>query len=641
MYFYLSHKRLKKRSLMTFSGFAKPLGLLALLSLIPFLILHLRRPKPKDQVIPSLMFIIKDQQKVKRFSFFRHLVSNLMFFIQLLALIGLSIAAAAPFIKLPYDTTLENTVIVIDVSASMQAKDLKTGITRFENALEIAKKSLSGKNSIVLAENAPLIALEDEDTDIALKVLEKITPKATGTNLGDALLLAKDILGEKPGRIVLISDFASTEGPDVKVVKTAISSEDKIIDFIDVTNNAENVGIIRLESNKFNTKVYIKNFNNEEKAVTIKITKGGKQIASSEPIRVGPKSIENFIFDTVEGITKVELLPRDGLDVDNFVYLATPPKLRYSVLLITNEKNSNLEYALSAAKDIKLNVVNPPVITITTKKEKVEPFKHDVIIVYRINNVNKKDGILPGTFSDLNGYVEDGGNIVVAAQDDLKDINMQSLPIVDLKSIVSKPSKVCVDTINQLTKQFQKEGCFTTVSKYYGAALKKGHVAFASSDDKTPIIAFIEHKKGKVVYYGIFDDASEFKTLPSYPIFWDTLINFLVEAEEIKDYTLKSGKIVAINEQSVKTPSASFTTSRLLMDEVGIYEYDNKKFAVNLLDEKESDVTAFGTEKQKAKEELIKKEKREREFNLELLIIALAFLLIAAEIVIVKTRGEL
>ena len=130
---------------MVAAGFQNPLGLIALASIVVFIILYLRRPKPKDQIIPSLMFIIKDQQKNKRFSFFRRLISNLLFLIQILALIGLAVSIASPFINIPYDTTLENTVLVIDVSASMQAKDIKTGETGFQKAIEVAKKSLSGR----------------------------------------------------------------------------------------------------------------------------------------------------------------------------------------------------------------------------------------------------------------------------------------------------------------------------------------------------------------------------------------------------------------------------------------------------------------------------------------------------------------
>lgn len=619
--------------------FQRPFGLWALAAVAVFVILYLRRPKPQDKVIPSLMFIMKEDKKSRQYSFFQKLMTNLLFLLQLFSILGLSLVAAAPFARLKYDATLENTVIILDVSASMQAKE--KGISRFDRAVEEARKAVSGQNSIILAENTPLIALENENNEIALDVLSKIKPRATTTNLGDSLLLAKDILGEKPGRIVVLSDFIATEGPDIEVVRAALSSEDKIVDFVDASNNAKNVGIIRLEVAKYNTKVYVKNFNKEPKEVAIKIMKDNKAVTQTK-VRIEPNSIENFIFDTPAGISNVELEPKDDLNADDIAYIATPKKIKNTVLLITNEKSSNLERALEAAKDVELDVVTPPILTINAKKEKIEPYSHDVIIVYKINNVNKRDGIVPGTFDDIRQYVEKGGNLIIAAQNDLKEINTENLLAVELKSKINKPAKACVETINQITKQFEKERCFTTTASYFGAEAKKGTIAFASAGDKTPLIVYGENKKGRTAYYGIFDEASDFRTLPSYPIFWNSLINFMVGAEDIKDFNHKTGKILAINEQKVKTPSSSLTTSKLLMDEVGIYEVDNKKFAVNLLSEKESDVSLPSkTGQQEERERLLKRESKERDFNLELPILLLVFLFMLAEFFYIKLRGDI
>jgi len=618
--------------------FARPIGLLALIGVAIFIILYLRRPKPQDKIIPSLMFIIQDNKRSKQYSFLQKLMTNLLFLLQLLSILGLSAIAAAPFVKLKYDVTLENTVIILDVSASMQAKE--KGISRFDRALEEAKKVLSGKNSVIMAENIPLIALENENSEIALDVLSKIKPRATTTNIGDSLLLAKDILGDKPGRIIVFSDFLATDGPDIEVVKTTIISEDKIVDFVDVSNQAKNMGITKLEVGKYNTKVYVKNFNSEPRQTIIKILKDNKVITQTK-VTIAPNSIENFIFDTPAGISKIELEPKDSLEVDDEAYIATPPKIKNNVLLITNEKSGNLELALGAAKDIELNVVNPPVLTINTKKEKIEPYKHDVIIVYKINNVNKRDGIVPGTFEDVEDYVGKGGNLIIAAQDDLKDVNMRGLPVVELKDKINKPSKVCVETINQITKQFEKEKCFTATANYFGAEAKKGTITFASADDKTPLIVYGEKKKGKLVYYGILDEASDFKTLPSYPIFWNSVINFMIGTEDIKDFNYKTGRIITIGEQKVKTPSSSLTTSKLLMDEVGIYEFDNKKFAVNLLDEKESNIhVPSKKEASKEREKLLEKESKEHDLNLELTILMLVFLFMLTEFLYIKRRGD-
>ena len=616
--------------------FQRPFGLWALIAVAVFIILYLRRPKPQEKIIPSLMFIMQDAKRSKRYAFFQKLMTNLLFLLQLLSILGLALVAAAPFVKLKYDVTSENTVIILDVSASMQAKE--NGISRFDKALEQAKKVLSGRNSIIMAENLPLIVLENENTEIALDVLSKIKPRATTTNLGDALLLAKDILADKPGRIIVFSDFLATEGPDVEVVKTAIMSEEKVINFADMSNNAKNTGITRLEVGKYNTKVYVKNFNKEPVQRAIRIVRDNKVITETK-VTIAPNSIENFIFDTPAGISRVELEPKDDMAADDAAYVATPPKIKNSVLLVTNEREkTNMELALEAAKDIELNVVRPPVMTINSKKEKIEPYKHDVIILYKIN----KNQLVPGTFEDIEDYADKGGNVIIAAQDDLKDFNMRSLPVVELKSKLNKPTKVCVETINQITKQFEKERCFTATSSYFGAEAKKGTVTFASADDKTPLIVYGEKKKGKVVYYGIMDDTSDFRTLPSYPIFWNSLINFMAGAEDIKDFNYRTGKIVTISEQKVKTPSSSLTASKLLMDEVGIYEFDSRKFAVNLLDEKESDISLPSrVETIKEREKLLERESREHDFNLEFAILAIVFLLMLTEFFYIKRRGDI
>ena len=64
------------------------------------------------------------------------------------------------------------------------------------------------------------------------------------------------------------------------------------------------------------------------------------------------------------------------------------------------------------------------------------------------------------------------------------------------------------------------------------------------------------------------------------------MINFMVKTEDIKDFNFKTGKLYTIGEQKVTTPSSTVTTSKLIMDEAGIYEYDGKKHAANLIDEK-------------------------------------------------------
>ncbi len=613
-------------------------GLLAFLSLIPFIILYLRKPKPKDEVIPSLMFLMQENQRSKSYSFLQRFTANMLFFLQLAILCILSIAIAVPFVSIPYDVTKENTIIILDASASMQT--IENGETRFEKALDEAKKYFSGRNTIILAENNPIIVLEEEGNELAIDVLGKLQPRATSTNLGDALLLAKDILGEKPGRVVIISDFIMTEGPDVQVIKTLLTAQDKVVDFVDVSSITPNTGIIKLDIGKFTSKVHIKNFNGEETKTKVEIKKDGKTLAGSNLITIAPYSIENFEFDTPAGVSTLELSPNDNFPLDDIAYIATPEKLKINVLLVTSledGKLNNLELALRSAPDISLTIVHPPVLTITPSGEKVDPYKQDLIIFYR---VSAKD-ILPGTFNDIESYVSKGGSFIIAAQPDLAKLSMGDLELLDAKNIITEPAKACVNTINSVTKNFERESCFTTVAQYLKGELKGKSAVFASANDD-PLIAFKDMEGGNIAYYGIMDEFSDFRNLPSYPIFWNSLINFMVGTEDIKSYNYKTGSVATFEEQEIKTPTQTIKATKAILDEQGIYEFSGRKISANLLNEKESAVSGDTRLTSISDKEALLSESGQKmhDFSLVFLLSILGLILVFAELLFVKVRGD-
>lgn len=620
-------------------GFANILGLLALISLIPFIILYLRKPKPQDRIIPSLMFLIQQKKTSNRSAFFRKFFANLLFIIQLLILIGLSIVVAQPFIKISYDVSLANTIIVLDASGSMQAEE--NGKSRFEEAKKEAKKFLSGKNSIILAENIPLIILEDEDIELAQDILDSLKPKSTTTNLVDAMLLARDLLQDRPGRIMVISDFSNINNADLILVKRAIETDERIVNFREVTNEVNNVGIIKMDVRKHSIKVFVKNFNDEEKEVKLKLMQDKDVLADSGKIKILPNSVESFIFDdTPAGLSTLEIDPKDNFEIDDIVFISAPLKKLVNVLLITNKRKTNLENALRASKDIELNVVNPPVLTINTGGDKVNPFKQDVIVVHEINNVNSRDGILPGTFQDISSYVKGGGNLVITAQNNLNEFDLHDNEVVNIKNRVEETKRICAKVINQITKQFGSDPCFASTSRFFNSDPTIGSLTIASIDD-IPILSLKNLKDGKIFYYGIIDDASEFKTLPSYPILWNQLINFLAETEEIKDFNFRTGKILTIDEQKVKTPSSSFTTSKVIFDETGYYEFNERNFAANLLDEAESNLKGKALDDEQETSDILKEKSKEKDFNLDVILLSAVFLLLCFEVFYIKRRGDL
>ena len=272
--------------------FGNPAGLYALLVLVPFILLYFFRPKTVSTTIPSLMFFMRQKGYSRRSNFFRNFLVNLLFLIQVFALGALAFSIAEPIVAVPRNITISDTAIVLDVSASMQAK--LEGSTRFEQAVKYAKDNLNGEVSIVLAQSIPVTLLERGSRSKAFELLSVIRPRDTTTNIGDAMTLASDILRGK-GRIIVLSDFAYSEGADPLVAKRLLSAKGYDVQLVDFSGKASNAGITDMLFDRFESRAFIKNFNDEERTVTLQLVSENK-VLKEKALKIGKNSIENFKF---------------------------------------------------------------------------------------------------------------------------------------------------------------------------------------------------------------------------------------------------------------------------------------------------------------------------------------------------------
>ena len=607
------------------------IGLYALLAIVPFILIYLIRPKSFEKVIPSLMFLMQEKNKFRKASFLQKLLRNLLFIIQLLIILFLAISAASPFLEIPHTVMVRNNIIVLDVSASMQAKDGIT--TRFTKAVNKAKDSLGMRNTIILAESVPVIILEDARSGEALDLLTKLTPKSTSTNLGDALLLAGDLLGSKKGVVNVLSDFAATEGSDLLMAKRSLTSKGNTVNFIDVSSKANNIGIVGLIINKDETTVEIKNYMDKAQTFTAALTKDNRKI-SEKKLELLANSKEKIIFETTSGISKISIDVNDDLSIDNLAYVSSPEKKEAKVLLITNfPQDSKIKSALNAI-GVELEIREPPTVNAYN-------INHDIVI---IDDVSKKL-FVPTDFVDLRKYVEKGGILVIAAQEDLAELDPLDLLPITINSREDKITTICADIIGSIFPgdPFSDEPCFTSSSKYIKSAGKNNTITLASNQvDNSPVIVHMKKGLGEILYYGIIDKYSTFYSDPFYPVFWNNMVNYLMKTEDIQEYNYKSGKLVVIKEQEVNTPSAKITTNKLLLDESGIYEFDNRKVAVNLANEKESDISRENIELKKELSQFsAEKAKDVDNIDLEVPLIIAASLLLFFEFLYIKRRGDL
>ncbi|MFH1324863.1 MAG: BatA and WFA domain-containing protein [Nanoarchaeota archaeon] len=612
-------------------GFNNLTGLYALLALIPFILMYLIRPKNFEKVIPSLMFILQEKNKFIKASFLQKLLRNLLLLIQLSIIVFLAFSVASPYLQIPHTVMVRNNVIVLDVSASMQTKD---GMgTRFSNAITEAKNNLGMRNTLILAENTPVIILEDASSGETLDLLNKITPKATSTDLGDALLLAGDILGNKKGVVSVISDFLPTEGSDLLIAKRSLTAKGNTVNFIDVHNEAENAGITDVIVDKDETIVEIKNYIDREIKVGVELIKDNSK-SSEKELTLLPNSKEKIIFKTLPGVSRIELKVNDDMQIDNVAYISAPEKKETNILLITNNPDGSKIKSAMSALGVNLEVREPPTVNAYN-------VNHDIVIVDDVS----KELFVPTDFVDLKKYVEQGGILIIAAQENLAELNTLDLLPLIIDSKEDKTTSVCADVIGMIFPKdpFSDEPCFTSTNKYIKGTAKNDSLTLASAQlDSSPLIIDMKKGLGEVVYYGIIDKESGFYSDIFYPIFWNNIVNYLMKTENIRDYNYKGGKVVVISEQEVKTPSSRLKTNKVLLDELGIYEFDGKKIAVNLVNEKESDV---GRENVELKSDLnnfsAEKVKDVDNFDLEVPLLMITVLLLFFEFIYIKRRGDL
>ncbi|HEX7574926.1 MAG TPA: BatA domain-containing protein [Candidatus Methanoperedens sp.] len=613
--------------------FANEAGLYALLSIIPLIIIYLLRPRAKKLKIPSLMFLLEIEKK-KRLNIFRKFLKDPLFLIQLLALIIISLAIAAPFIMANEQAGGGSTVIILDASASMQADG------RFGKAVEEANKYLSAKNTIILAESIPVLVMQDSPSSSASDALSKLKAKATDVDLSSAILLGRRMLPEG-GRIVVLSDFISSSGDSPVVAKKLAESNGITVDFITVSGRTDNIGIINgwFESNGDYT-VVIKNFENAAQDVRVDVTINDKNILS-KTINVKAQSSEYFSVSDLSvnpGITKISIDSPDPLPVDNNAFVYIPPSAQRNVLYITENPKSPSFVALGLIPNIKLTTADP---------KSIPSMSGNIVIV--------SAALSPDAIKNLRDYVSSGGTAVIIASAGLQDMDI--LP-VKLSSIGNKTS-LTIDRQTTITAGIDIEKI--NVKKYFNSTLKNGAVALVTSGDKvkSPMLAYWKLGKGTVIYSGLSDPQgniydplnqnvwNDFHTLSTYPLFWKQLLEWIKGSLDVTEYNAKTGMIMKFPVSvAVKTPGDTETTDTLLFDEVGIYEVPGKSVAVNLFDERESNLVSGGLEAMTsnvsgATEPVYTVETVRKPKDLDIYFIIGAMFLVFLELYYLHWRGEL
>ncbi|MFA6888584.1 MAG: BatA domain-containing protein, partial [Candidatus Woesearchaeota archaeon] len=550
--------------------------------LILFILFYLIKPKPREKVIPSLMFVMRENHTQKSNSFFQRFLRDILIFIHLLLLLMMAVAAMHPFYNTTADVAAEYTVLVLDNSASMSTK---TGIsTRLNDMISEAKDNLEGTISIILIQNEPYAILQDSDKSDALDVINSIPQSMAISTIGTSILAADDLLQDKKGKVIVISDFVNTDPLDPYIAKKSLEAKGNTIEFIPIRETANNVGIVDMETVDQETQITLMNYNDETENIDVEIN------GQSTSIEIPANWQQTVTFRQQEGLNKVIIKQNDDFMADNSITLSVPMRKETNILTITNNVKSFVypvlqAYAEAWNEEATVEKGEPPVMPVVN---------HDVIVISEVSTDNLPSAVI----TKITDAVNEGAALIVTAQDDIDNLNLDDVLPVELGEINNR--KVDVSMQNVLTAVTNGIS-ITSVDKYMQATAKENTMTLAATAEGVPLIVIGSYGQGTVIWYGIFESNSTFKYDVTYPLFWQQLIDYIIGKDTVESLNYRIGeKVIFDNEIPLKTPSGKIeTVDQIEFDEIGIYEYKDKQVAVNLLNKVESNIDYVNQEFEK------------------------------------------
>jgi hypothetical protein len=295
--------------------FLQPLGLLGLLGLVPLIIFYLVKPKPKEEVMPSMAFFTEEKRESKVRNALSTLKRNKLFLLHVFFICFLALAIANPTVR-GFESD-GNSVILLDASASVS--DNRQQIQDF------ALSHLGDTNTVIAASNDPEILVRDASTERARSAINNYEVKSEGTDLVSALELARNY----DGRIVLASDMAHTStNQELEPVLNEIASE-RNVKAINI--NHENAhGFFDLEIEKGTAAVTVRNFLDENRTLEISSDRVSKEVD------IGSLSSTTADFNLSPGTHEL-VLPPDELAEDNKMYVSIPEEDEINVARLGEE----------------------------------------------------------------------------------------------------------------------------------------------------------------------------------------------------------------------------------------------------------------------------------------------------------------
>lgn len=399
------------------------------LAMIPIvIIMYMLKEKLKEKEISSTFLWENALKDVEVNKPWQKLKNNLLLIIQLIIIALLVLAAANPLLKLN-GKNVQNAIIILDNSGSMNA--LYNEKTRLEQGKEEAIKLIkkmpnNAKITVISSAKYAKVQVSSGSKSEAVDKIKNIPATDSYGNMDDAISMTK-AMGKVLGNY--IAYFYTDDQINLKDINgKSISLDSKVdnvsLDYIWQKSQEDHLKALVRINNRSNSKL--------SREVSLY---SGEKIQGVKNVQLEPKEIKTIYFENVNKLSDyiyAEISEKDGLDRDNVIYGVVKEEKKYKVLLFS-KGDLFIEKALSTVEGIQvyktsdLNALdeNYDVYIFIGETPKNLPKKGNIIFINPTSNkffsVGKeiKGGQVGVQKSDITNYMENS-NFVVSKMKDIK-----------------------------------------------------------------------------------------------------------------------------------------------------------------------------------------------------------------------------
>jgi hypothetical protein len=340
-----------------FSLFTLPWALLGLLAVPALIAIYWLRNRFRQVPVSSLIFWMREQENREGGLRIRRLQTPLLFFLELLAIVALVLAAAGPLISSAEDTS--PLVVVLDDSYSMQAggEDSPKRKASAAVAEELRRGRHQSVRFVLAGEHPQVLGAPLLTTAEALPLLEDWHGRAPSANLEDGIGLAAEMGGPR-ARILVVSDHApaTVPGPG-RLQWWAFGTSRPNLALVTATRT--------LREGQERCLLEVANLSAEPHSTTLLVTLPEEQELHRTLLQLAPEETRRVTLRLPPDTPALEArLDPDALAIDNKVVLLpeAPRPVRVAVRFKDSVLRSLVEKALKATQRAFLTETAPDLV---------------------------------------------------------------------------------------------------------------------------------------------------------------------------------------------------------------------------------------------------------------------------------------